>query len=596
MTDLKDNKQGGALRGVFRFTFANWREERGLVVVVAGAICLATLADILVPIFAGRIIDSLAPGNGGDIATAWRALAAMAALGVGFLLFRHISWWTISIFTLRVMQRVGSRGFARVQHLSTDWHANAFSGSTVRQITRGMWALDMMHDTLLVALLPSAVVLVGTVALLGWHWPAMGLVLGLGAAIYIALTATLTLRWVAEAARRSNKEDTKVGGVLADALSCNAVVKAFGAEEREEERLGGALNRWKAQTWTTWRRATWNGTLQATVLWAIRIAITALVLVLWSRGEASPGDVAYVLTTYFVLHGYLRDIGQHVMNLQRSVNDMEELAELDALMPTIRDRPAAKALAVDRGEVRFDTVTFRYGAHATPLYDRLSVTIEAGQSVGLVGHSGSGKTTFVKLIQRLYDVTDGRVLIDGTDIRDATQRSLRRQVAIVPQESILFHRSLSENIAYGRPGASKAEIEAAARLASADGFIERLPQGYETLVGERGVKLSGGERQRVALARAFLADAPILILDEATSSLDSESEVAIQEATARLMKGRTSLVIAHRLSTVRSLDRILVFDRGRIVEDGDHKSLIARANGRYRQLSELQSVSFLAAE
>ena len=217
--------------------------------------------------------------------------------------------------------------------------------------------------------------------------------------------------------------------------------------------------------------------------------------------------------------------------------------------------------------------------------DGLSVDIRAGERVGLVGRSGSGKTTFVKLIQRLYDVTGGTILIDGQDIAKATQASLRSQIAIVQQEPILFHRSLAENIAYGRPGASMAEIEQAARLANAHDFILRLPKGYGTLVGERGVKLSGGERQRVAMARAFLADAPILILDEATSSLDSESEALIQQAMERLMEGRTTIVIAHRLSTVRSLDRILVFDHGRIVEEGTHAPAPAwRRSNRRRGL------------
>jgi len=220
------------------------------------------------------------------------------------------------------------------------------------------------------------------------------------------------------------------------------------------------------------------------------------------------------------------------------------------------------------------------------------VEIRAGERVGLVGRSGSGKTTFVKLVQRLYDVSEGRIVVDGQDIARATQQSLRSQIAIVQQDPILFHRSLAENIAYARPGASAAAIEQAARLANAHNFILRLPKGYGTLVGERGVKLSGGERQRVALARAFLADAPILILDEATSSLDSESEALIQQAMIRLMKDRTSIVIAHRLSTVRSLDRILVFDRGEIVEQGTHAALTARTVGIYRELFERQAFEF----
>jgi ATP-binding cassette subfamily B protein len=299
--------------------------------------------------------------------------------------------------------------------------------------------------------------------------------------------------------------------------------------------------------------------------------------------------VTYVLTSYFVIHGYLRDVGMHVNNLQRSVNDMEELVAIHDEDIGIADAPDAMPIKVGGGQIVFDDVVFHYRGHDTPLYDGLSVEIRAGERVGLVGRSGSGKTTFVKLIQRLHDVTGGRILIDGQDVARATQQSLRSRIAIVQQEPILFHRSLAENIAYGRPDATTMEIEAAARLAHADAFIERLPQRYATLVGERGVKLSGGERQRVAIARAFLANAPILILDEATSSLDSESEALIQDAMHTLMRGRTTLVIAHRLSTVRELDRILVFDHGCIVEDGNHATLLRLTGGVYRRLVERQA-------
>jgi ATP-binding cassette subfamily B protein len=315
-------------------------------------------------------------------------------------------------------------------------------------------------------------------------------------------------------------------------------------------------------------------------------------LLLWLAGRASPGDVTYVLTSYYIIHAYLRDVGMHINNLQRSVNDMEELVLIHDEPIGIADAAAAKPIDIQGGRIVFEDVTFHYGGHRRPLYDGLSVDIRAGERIGLVGRSGSGKTTFVKLVQRLYDVSGGRILIDGQDIAKAAQQSLRSQIAIVQQDPILFHRSLAENIAYARPGASMAAIEQAARLANAHDFILGLPKGYGTLVGERGVKLSGGERQRVALARAFLADAPVLILDEATSSLDSESEALIQQAMERLMKGRTSIVIAHRLSTVRSLDRILVFDRGEIVEQGTHATLAARSGGIYRGLFERQVTEF----
>jgi len=227
------------------------------------------------------------------------------------------------------------------------------------------------------------------------------------------------------------------------------------------------------------------------------------------------------------------------------------------------------------------------------LFRDFSLRIKAGERVGLVGHSGSGKTTFVKLLHRLYDVSSGQVLIDGHNISQVTQDSLRAQLALVPQEPILFHRSLAENIAYARPQATLDEIEEASRLANAHDFIERQPKGYATLVGERGVKLSGGERQRVALARAFLANTPILVLDEATSSLDSESEALIQEAMERLIAGRTAIVIAHRLSTVRMLDRILVFDRGEIVEEGTHNMLVQKKEGTYKRLFERQALGLI---
>jgi len=379
-----------------------------------------------------------------------------------------------------------------------------------------------------------------------------------------------------------------VGGALADAISCNAVVKSFGAEAREDQRLERTLAKWARRTRRFWIRGTNNGSTQATMLLVLRSGVVGTSLFLWWHGRATPGDVTWVLTTYFVVHGYLRDIGQQIAVLQRSVNDMHELVAMHAEVPSVCDRPGAPAIHVGRGEIIFDHVGFHYGAQATPLFDALSVRIAPGECVGLVGRSGSGKTTFVKLIQRLYDVTSGRILIDGQDLAAVAQDSLRAQVAIVQQDPTLFHRSLSENIAYGRPGASQDEIEHAARLANSHDFIARLPGGYGTLVGERGIKLSGGERQRVALARAFLADAPILILDEATSSLDSESEGMIQEAMLRLMEGRTAIVIAHRLSTVRALDRVLVFDRGQVVEEGPHAELLGQ-DGIYRRLFTMQA-------
>src|ERR1700754_4633080 len=462
-----------------------------------------------------------------------------------------------------------------------------------------MWALDLLNDTILMALLPSLFVLLGSMVLLGLHWPSLCGVIAIGTLVYVSMTIAFSMNYIAPAARVSNAWDTKVGGTLADAISCNAVVKSFGAEAREDDRLGGVIARWRARVSRTWYRYNYTSTAQLSVLLCFRASVIGGAILLWFAGRATPGDVTYVLTSYYIIHAYLRDVGMHINNLQRSVNDMEELVAIHDEAIGIADVAGAQPIDIQGGRIVFDDVTFHYGGHRAPLYDGLSLDIRAGERVGLVGRSGSGKTTFVKLVQRLYDVSGGKILIDGQDIAKATQQSLRSHIAIVQQDPVLFHRSLADNIAYGRPGATMAAIEQAARLANAHEFIMGLPKAYGTLAGDRGFKLSVGERQRVALARAFLADAPVLILDEATSSLDSESEALIQQAMERLMKGRTSIVIAHRLSTVRSMDRILVFDRGRIVEQGTHTTLAQRPGGIYRALFERQVLDLdrmLAAE
>lgn len=593
MARFKIDLRAGAFRSVLGFTFSHWRRQPWRLSLIMGAFLLSTLADVLTPFYSGRLVDAVASGAGTD-EVAWNAamtaFSILMALALAGVVLRNVAFLWIVELTLKMMSDIAADAFHRVQRFSTDWHANSFAGSTVRKITRGMWALDLLNDTILIALLPSVVMLVGSTLLLGWFWPLMGAVVAAGSVLFIAVTAMLSLGYVAPAARLANSWDTRLGGALADAVSCNTVVKGFGAEAREEARLARVVAKWRLRTGRTWMRGTANGTTQGALLLVMRAAVIGLALILWAWGQASAGDVAFVLTSFFVLQGYLRDIGTHIRNLQRSVNDMEELVDFQSEPLGIEDRPGARPIRITDGRVAFDKVTFHYGNHLLPLYRDFSVDIAAGERIGLVGHSGSGKTTFVKLIQRLYDVDAGRILVDGQDISQVEQASLRSQIAIVQQEPILFHRSLAENIAYARPGASQAEIEHAAKLASAHDFITNLPKGYGTLVGERGVKLSGGERQRVAIARAFLADARILILDEATSSLDSESEVLIQRAMERLMVGRTTLVIAHRLSTVRALDRLLVFDRGRIAEEGSHDDLIRLNGGIYRRLFERQAL------
>ncbi|HMP62006.1 MAG TPA: ABC transporter ATP-binding protein, partial [Phenylobacterium sp.] len=399
----------------------------------------------------------------------------------------------------------------------------------------------------------------------------------------VASNIWLTQAYVRPANLRSVALDSRIGGALADSITSNPTVKAFGAEAREEGRIGGVTSLWRRLTVVTWTRFINVWLWHQLLLVGLQAGLTGLLLRLWVQGQASAGDVVFVITAFLLMSGYLRNIGENIRMLQKGLDDVEDVARYEQMTPDVADPPAAPEFRRVRGEIAFDRVTFGYAGADQPLYRDFTLIVAPGERVALVGATGAGKTTFVKLLQRLYDVQAGRILIDGQDVAQVSQASLRQAVALVPQDPVLFHRTIGENIAYGRPNATAQEIALAARRARAHDFIMRLPKGYDTLVGERGVKLSGGERQRVAIARAFLADAPILVLDEATSSLDVVTERQVQAAMEELMAGRTTIVIAHRLSTIRSADRILVFEGGRVVEEGRHADLVARG-GAYARL------------
>ena len=545
--------------------------------------------EIMLPVMSKAIVDAVSvDAEGASTAQGVEALAFFLGLYLVAEASRTATFFLWIDLACSVMQRIISDGFSRVQRFSSDWHANNFAGATVRKITRGMWAYDQFSDTIFIGLLPSTIMLVGLSVMLGFHWPIVGASFFAAVIVFVTVSILLAGRWVGPANELFADQDSALGGTIADAVTCNAVVKTFAAEAREDERLKTVLRDWKRKATVAWRRGTWVGLIQAGLIAAMALLLLGLGLWLWQRGQITQGGIALILTTFFVMQGYLREVGQHVRNAQQAVNEMTDLVEFIHARSEEGEGPGRPDLAASGGAITFDRVGFHYKGHPDPLFSDLDVCIRPGERIALVGASGSGKSTFVKLIQRLHDVTAGRVLIDGQTIADVSIASLRRAIALVPQEPILFHRSLAENIGYARPGVSQAQIEWAARQAHAHAFITRLPDGYETLVGERGVKLSGGERQRVAIARAFIADAPILILDEATSSLDSVTEALIQESLGHLMEGRTTILIAHRLSTVREVDRILVFARGKIVEEGTHAALMERQDGPYRRLYESQ--------
>ncbi|MEM6355713.1 MAG: ABC transporter ATP-binding protein [Pseudomonadota bacterium] len=574
----------GAFARVLSFAIGLWLRRARLLASLIALVLASTAADVAIPVVTGHLVAAVSAGE-----APWGAFGMLLGLGAISIVAKILGYFTIIDLTVPTMRIAEAEAFAHVQRLPAGWHANAFAGSTVRQITRGAWALDDMADVLLLALLPSSLVLLGTIGTLtAFRWE-VGVTALLGALLFMSLSLALTLRWVAPAARLSNAQDSRVSGALADAITSNAVVKAHAGEAREDDRLGRVLAKWAHRTRRTWRRGTWSGLAQDASLWGLRATVLGGALLAFVQGAAGAGEIAFVVSALGMLDGYLRQIGNHVRMLQKAVNDAEELVDLmDATPEKEVARPPARALPQRAAALAFEHVDYGYEGAPTPLFTDLQVAISAGQKVGLVGRSGSGKTTFVKLIQRLHEVTGGAITLGGVDIATIPLGELRRQVALVPQEPILFHRSLAENIAYARPGATVKEVrEAAARAGAAD-FIERLAKGYGTEVGERGVKLSGGERQRVAIARAFLSDAPVLVMDEATSSLDSEAEAHVAAAAERLMEGRTTLVIAHRLATVERMDRILVFEQGRIVEDGTPAELMAREGGLYRALRQRQ--------
>lgn len=575
-----------------KFLLRHWSllPSSALVFVVLRILC--TMIDIFVPLATGWLLDAVVDTDSGQrMDQIWRELAVFLLLVVLFICCRNSLTLITNRISAKAMMELAKQSFAKIQRLSSDWHANTFSGSTVRKLTRGMWAFNAATETLAFGIFPAVLVSVGIVAVFAYNWLILGVLVFVGIALFTACSILLAVKWVAPANAAAQEVDSQVSGLISDAISASSIVKSFAAEEREDRHLADLVERWRAGAMKAWDRNAYTSLIQAAILIILQAGLLAGGIWLWSRGMASAGDIVMIVATQALFNGYLRDIGLHVRNLQRALSEMQDLVDLERAIPEITDLPDAQPIVVERGHIKFENVTFRYRGNAAPLYKNFSCEIQPGEKVGLVGASGAGKSTFVKLIQRMYDPESGRILIDGQDISSSTQSSLRSIIGHVPQDAILFHRSLRENIAYGRPDAAHNEIIAAAHQAHAHAFIEKLEAGYDTVVGERGLKLSGGERQRVAIARAILSQRPILILDEATSSLDSISERYIRDAIETIAKGRTTIIIAHRLSTVKSLDRILVFDRGVIVESGSHAELLQLKHGYYRQLLKNQEDS-----
>lgn len=574
-----------------RFVWVYWmRYPRLFWACVALVVGMAAL-DVALPLVAGRFVDAISSTMPEQ--QVWRLLFIVVGVTILYFTVRYIMYRVWIVFAANIMRHLVSDAFERVQRFSSEWHANEFAGATVRKISRGMWAYDTYADTVIHALLTAVLTLIGLTIMLTILWPVMGLTVGVLIALHLGVGYWLSANWVAPANNIHMAADSRIGATMSDAITCNAVVKSFGAEDREDASFERVVRDWAGKAQFTWIRGENAVMFQVAMQILMMAALLGFSTYYWTQGLATPGDVVLALTTFFVIDSHLRHASYHIRNAQQAINELDDLVLFQRQPMGVADRPDAANFVPGSGRIAFEKVRFAYANQPDSIYEDFSLTIQPGERVGLVGRSGSGKSTFVKLLQRLHDVDGGQIVIDGQDVATVTQSSLRQSIALVPQDPALFHRSLAENIAYARPDATREEIMEAARRAHADEFIMNLPQGYDTEVGERGVKLSGGERQRVAIARAFLADAPILVLDEATSSLDSHTESIIQDAIEELMRGRTTILIAHRLSTLRDVDRILVFRNGRIVEQGTHAQLMQKPNGDFKQLLETQAAGLV---
>ncbi|HEY1750443.1 MAG TPA: ABC transporter ATP-binding protein, partial [Caulobacteraceae bacterium] len=486
---------------VLKFVAGYWGRQRWRVAATVTVGLVAIAFEIYMPTAASRLVEvtSHPPTPGGG---AWQAWALFVLAYALFGLIRNLGFRTFwNPLAAQNMQEMTNEAFRRVQSFSSDWHADTFGGATVRRISRAMWGYDVVSDAVIAWIGPAIIVLLALSVQMMLRWPLVGGFSLAMTAIYITATMLFSNFYVMKANRRSVALDSRIGGALADSISSNPTVKGFGAEMREEARIARVTNDWRWATLTTWNRYTTAWICQNLLLAVLAAGLTGLVVANWLSGKAAAKDVTFVITTFLIMSGYLRNMGDNVRMLQRGLADVEDVARYARMTPEVRDAAGAAPFIAGIGAAQFENVTFRYKSVETPLYRDFSLSIRPGERIALVGPTGSGKSTFVKLLQRLYDVQGGRILIDGQDIALVRQGELRRSIAVVPQDPALFHRSIAENIGYARPDATLEEIALAARRARAHDFIAALPKGYDTLVGERGVKLSGGERQRVAIAR-----------------------------------------------------------------------------------------------
>ena len=597
-------ESGSLLRTLGNLWPYMWPSDRpdlkARVVVALAFLVLAKVILLTVPYFFKWATNALA-GEGGAPAWVPAVLAGPIMLVVAYNVVR-VAQLGFNQLRDALFARVGQnavralahRTFVHLHALSLRFHLERRTGGLSRVIERGTKGIEIIVrftilnsvPTLLEFLL-SAIILA---VVYGWQYLA---VVAVTVWLYIWFTVKAS-DWRISIRKQMNRSDTEANTKAVDSLLNFETVKYFNNEEMEARRFDKSMERYEEAATKTWTSLGWLNFGQGVIFGLGMMAIMALSALEVMRGTHTVGDFVFVNALLMQLSIPLNFIGSVYREIRQGLTDIEEMFDLLDVAPDVEDRPDAKELQIEKGEVRFENVHFAYDP-SRPILKGISFTIPAGKTVAIVGPSGAGKSTISRLIFRFYDIQQGAILIDGQDVRDVTQKSLRKAIGMVPQDTVLFNDTIAYNIRYGRPDASEEEVHNAAQLAQIDGFIRNLPDGYKAMVGERGLKLSGGEKQRVAIARTILKAPPILILDEATSALDTQTEQEIQAALDLVSRDRTTLVIAHRLSTVINADEIIVLRDGMIAERGTHWSLLEQ-DGLYAQMWSRQREATEAEE
>jgi ATP-binding cassette subfamily B protein len=552
----------------------------------------ATICGVVIPLFYKAFFDILAqttPVTDRGPELIRLILMIFAINGFGWLCWRVVVFVN-NTFQPNVKKNLEINSFAYVLDHSYTFFSNAFVGSLVRKIHRLANAFEKLMDELLWNILTLVVVVVGNLIVLFLRDVRLGIVLLICVAVIAIFNVTFAM-WKLKYDYAKSLLDSESTAVLSDALTNSTTIKLFASQEQEKIVFGNVMERWRKAQTRLWNYDGIAESVQAGLMVLAEFVMFYVAIQLWQQGLLTIGDFA--LIQGFMVGIFMRvwNLGKSIRHIYEGLADAAEMVEILETPHEVKDAAKVDLMNVTDGSIQFQDVTFKFNQTRVVL-NGLNMIIQPHEKVALVGPSGAGKTTITKLLLRFHDVESGVISVDGQNIANVTQNSLRENIAMVPQEPILFHRSLLDNIRYGRPSATDEEVVEAAKRARCHEFIMELPETYQTFVGERGIKLSGGERQRIAIARAILKNAPILVLDEATSSLDSESESLIQAALDELMKGKTTIVIAHRLSTIMRMDRILVIDGGKVADTGTHSELLKK-EGIYKKLWEIQAGGFI---